>query len=726
MSGEDDYQQLLEKYKLRIKEELGQSVRITPRFESREYQQFKEEIYPKSYSIYEKACNFAEKILKLKASENSEKDLQKNIDLCHLQITPSGVISLSILAPIIYILFGALIFFGIFQMMFFVVFFLFSGLALIFILQKLPLFMGNSWRMKSSNQMVQCVFYLVTYMKHTSNLERAIEFASDHLAPPLSLDMKKVIWDVETQKFSSVKESFDSYLAQWEEWDKEFVESTHLIESSLYETSEERRITLLDKSLDVVLTGTYEKMLRYAHDLKSPMTMLNMLGIILPILGLVILPLVVSFMSGKDSSPLRMMIYISMLYNVSLPIAVYYLGKVVLAKRPTGYGDTDISEQNPELKKYQTVIIPLGKNLEFKVNPLYFSLGILAVFLVIGFSPIILHAINPSLEISLGGEVKVFGYFCPTDTPNCKVSEKLGPYGLGASVLSLVIIAGIGLAIGLYFSLRSKNVYKIREQTKALEDEFASALFQLGNRLGDGLPVEIAFAKVAENMEGTTSGNFFSLIEKNITRLGMGVQEAIFDPKLGALTYFPSKIIESSMKVLIESIKKGPKIAAQALLSMSRYIKEIHSVNERLNDLMADTISSMKAQLSFLTPAISGIVIGITSMITVILTRLSVQLTAFATKGQSTGGFSDMLEIFGMGIPTFYFQLVVGLYIIQIVYILTILSNGIENGADKLGERFALGRNMIRSVLLYCLISGIVMIAFNLFAQQVMKSSLGS
>jgi len=34
-------------------------------------------------------------------------------------------------------------------------------------------------------------------------------------------------------------------------------------------------------------------------------------------------------------------------------------------------------------------------------------------------------------------------------------------------------------------------------------------MFQLGNRLGDGIPAEIAFAKVAETMKGTTSGDFF-------------------------------------------------------------------------------------------------------------------------------------------------------------------------------------------------------------------------
>lgn len=725
MPEDQEYRELLEKYKERIKEELGQEVKVAPKLVSREYQQFKEEIYPKRYSLYEKACNFSERLLKLKVDPKKAEELQENIDLCHLQITPSGVVSFSILAPLVLILIGSLVFFSVFQMMFFVVFFLLAGLALIIPLQKLPIFMGNSWRMKASNQIVQCIFYLVTYMKHTSNLERAIEFASDHLTPPLSLDMKKVLWDIETGNFSSIKESFNAYLEHWIKWDREFVEAAQLVVSSLYESSEERRLAFLDKSLDVVLTGTYEKMLHYAHDLKSPMTMLHMLGIILPILGLVILPLVVSFMAGEGSSPYRMAVYIAMLYNVTLPIMVFYLGKVILSKRPTGYGDSDISEQNPELKKYKNVLIPLGRGWEIRINPLFFSVMIFIVLFLIGFSPLIIHALNPGFEIPLGENFKLLGYVCPPENINCELGEKFGPYGIGASLLSLVAIVGIGLPLGLYFKLRSKNVYKIRQETKELEDEFASALFQLANRLGDGLPAEIAFAKVAQTMEGTTSGNFFSLIEKNITKLGMGIKEAIFDPKVGALVYFPSKVIESSMKVLIESIKKGPKIAAQALLSMSRYIKEIHHVDERLRDLMADTITSMTSQIKFLTPAIAGIVVGITSMITAILTKLAAQLETFTGGEQAGMEAGGMLEIFGIGLPTFYFQLIVGLYVVQIVYILTTLTSGIESGADKLGEKFSLGKNLVRSTVLYCFLAGVVMLLFNLFAQQVMRGALG-
>jgi hypothetical protein len=435
---------------------------------------------------------------------------------------------------------------------------------------------------------------------------------------------------------------------------------------------------------------------------------------------------VVSFLGGEGSSPFVSAIYISVLYNVTLPISVFYLGRVILSKRPAGYGAVDIGEKEG-FRKLKNVALPLSKNFTLWVNPFYFCLMVLAVGMLIGFSPLIMHALGVSdFAFDQNGNLKMLEYVCPPDLgPGCAEDERIGPYGIGSSLLSLVVVLGLGLSFGLFFSLRSKNVIKIREKTKELEEEFSSALFQLGNRLGDGLPAEIAFARVAETMRGTVSGDFFALAEKNITSLGMGLEQSLFDQRVGAVVKFPSNVIEASMKVLVESIRKGPRIAAQALLSMSRYIKEIHRVEERLQDLMADVISSMKAQTKFLTPAIAGIVIGITSMISTILTKLSAQLGAFTTSQQAAGGagggFSDLLTIFGIGIPTFHFQIIVGIYVVQIGYILTVLSNGIENGADKLGERYSLGKNLINSTALYCFIAALVMLLFNFFAGTILQ-----
>jgi len=274
--------------------------------------------------------------------------------------------------------------------------------------------------------------------------------------------------------------------------------------------------------------------------------------------------------------------------------------------------------------------------------------------------------------------------------------------------------------------MRSKDVIKIRERTKVLEQEFAGALFQLGNRLGDGIPAENAFGKVAELMPDTTSGNFFSVVSNNIKRRGMNIKEAIFDEKVGAMSIFPSNLIESAMKVLIESSKKGPRIASQAMINVSEYIKEIHRVDERLNDLMADIIADMKQQISFLTPAIAGIVVGITSMIITILGKLGSNLKNIGGGGASGLGIGGTnLSMFGDSVPAYFFQVIVGLYVVEIVYLLTIVTNGIENGEDKLSERYNLGVNLTKSTLTYVLIAATVTFIFNVVSVALLKGTAG-
>jgi len=708
-------QDLIESYRSQIEKDLGART-YRPKTTSKEYQEFKKEFMPRHLTIYEKLCSLSGNLLKINPSKKNAQTIIDNASIAHLELTPSGVTSFSILAPVLLILFGIFFYFFIFQSTFFIVFFLIVGLSLIIPLGKLPDYIANTWRLKASNQMVLCIFYVATYMRHTSNIENAIKFAADHLAPPLSIDLKKILWDVEMEKYESVKESLDIYLQTWKKWNFEFIESFHLIEGSLYEGSEQRRLNSLDKSLDVILSETYEKMLHYAHNLQSPITMLHMLGIVLPILGLVILPLAVSFMEGIE------WYHLAVLYNIVLPISVYYLGKSILSKRPTGYGQTDISEENPELKKYKNIIIKV-RDAEIILNPIYISIVIGALLLLLGLSPLIMHYLNIT-DIGFGSEdpISVCGrQFCLMGYRESSITgEPIGPYGLGAGILSLSVTMSLGLGLGIYYKLRSKNIIKIRQRAKKLELEFASALFQLGNRLGDGLPAEIAFGKVANIMQGTVSGSFFNLVSRNITRLGMSVKKAIFDPVHGALISFPSNLIESSMKVLVQSIKKGPVIAAQALVNVSRYIKEIHTVNERLRDLMADIISSMNSQIKFLAPAISGIVIGITSMVTGIIGKLGAQLQNITI---GAGDQAGLTSIFGDGIPTYYFQIIVGLYIVQITYILTILVNGIENGSDKLNERHELGNNLINSTLLYCFISLVVMLIFNIVASQILTTT---
>ncbi len=728
---------LKKKYLEKIEKEFGEVQKSqsnkNPRAESAHYLEFKKELLPHHLNIYERLCNWSEKLLKISPSKKNAQAYRDAIEICHLDITSEGAASFSIIIPLIIVLAGA--FFGYIipllfgeKTIFFVVFFLILGLILMLIFSKLPQEFAKRWRLKASSEMVLSIFYVVTYMRHTSNLENALDFAAEHLSGPLALDFKKILWDVETQKFESVKESISFYLESWKAYNSEFVEAMHLVESSLLEPTETRRLQSLDKSLDVILQETYEKMLHYAHNLKSPLTMLHMLGIILPILGLVILPLMVSIMENVK------WYYIATLYNIILPVAVYMLGKEMLTNRPTGYGDVDLSEGSPELRKLKKI-----KFMGFYISPLFICLAIFFIFLIIGLSPVYLHSkeipkggispgdicfnrnwvkYNPALIIN-EKQQPLFCVFEYRQSPS--TGEIVGPFGLVATLLSIFVVLAFGISIGLYYTIKSRKVIELRNSAKKLETEFSSGLFQLGNRMADGLPPEIAMGRVAETMEGTMTGNFFARVSNNITRLGMSVNQAIFNTKTGVIFDFPSAMIASSMKVLVESSKKGPRIAANTMMNISEYIKEIHRVNERLKDLMGDIISSMKSQINFLTPAISAIVVGITSMLTYILGRLNL-LQASGGLGEA-GGIAQLFA--GDGIPPFFFQIIVGIYVVQLVYILTVLGNSIENGEDKLEEEYMLGKNMLRSAVLYSTVTAITILLFSLLAGVILSKGLG-
>lgn len=722
---------------------------------SSEYLQFKQDNQALHMGWYEAACKWCQKNVPIKPDEKQAKNMEADIEACHLQLKPEGVLSFAIIAPMSFIMLAGMLVFVITQNLFLLFLVFILGGVMILPLMNFPSYVAQRQRMLASNQMILGVFYVVTYMRHTSNLERAVDFASQHLQKPLSLDLKKVIWDVETGKFDDIFDSLENYLDKWKGFNDEFVESMHVIVGSLYESSEVKRQELLDKALDLILEETYDKMLHYAHNLQSPITALHMLGIVLPILGLIILPLMVNFLDDVR------WYYLALFYNVFLPIVIYILSKRILSKRPSGYGGVEVDMSNPEVKRLSKPEIKLGKKV-IPVNAKSISITIFILFFCLGFFPIAAHTlgfpdfgygeiIDSDGYARSGAECanqgirfcsleKCYQQFCFLDytvvAPESSTvvdgeelpvgARELGPYGIGATLLGLFIPLAFAASLGIYYQFRTNKLKKLRDETQKLEQEFTGALFQLGNRLGDGLPPELAFSKVAEVMPKSKSGDFFTLISQNIRRLGLSVDQAIFDEKIGALVYYPSSLIASSMKILTQSAKKGPAVASNAIANVARYVREMNRVNERLTDLMAEVISSMKSQISFLTPVIAGIVIGITSMITGILRQLKDKLGGedglVGSEAGALGGTSQILDMFGDGIPTFYFQIIVGIYVVQVVYLLTLLVNSIQNGVDPINEQYLLGKNLLKSVGLYIVISFIIIIIFNAISSVILAT----
>ncbi|MCH7567867.1 MAG: hypothetical protein IIA87_00425 [Nanoarchaeota archaeon] len=689
--------EILRKYSKKIETEMRSSS-ADQRY-SREYITFKQEMLPEM-SRYRRWAQTLGNLVKIKISKKEKEKVQKYLDIAHLEVTPSQALTLAVFSLLL-IFFGIILITmaiylvtGTIQLLFAFLGIL-ASLFVFYYIYTMPRRLANSWRLKASSQMVPAILYLVVYMKHTSNLERAIDFASQHLPTPLSLDFKKVFYDVEVGKFSSIKQSLDNYLETWRDYAPEFIESFHLIESSLYEPSETRRVQILEKALQVILDGVYEKMLRYSREIRSPLTNLYMLGIILPTLGLALLPLASTLLGG-----LIQWHHIFIFFNLIIPFLVFYMTSEVLLKRPGGYGETSILELNPQYYKFKSR------------KPWFVAFSIALPLLILGFLPFIFQIdfiTGPlglqsdytfsELGLPFFQDLKIF------DFKQLQNGDVVGPFGIIAILLSLFIPLSIALFFSITYKMKTRDLIKARNKTIELESEFTNSLFQLGNRLGDGTPAEIAFSKIAQLTQGQRTQTFFSLVSQNIQQRGMSLEKAIFHPRRGAIIYYPSALIATSMRILVESVKKGLQIAARSLMSISEYVKNIQKINERLRDLLAEVVSDMKSNMVFLAPLLAGIVVGLSAMITMILNRLQ-GLTTAGLGGQELAGFgsiANITNIFNITemIPPYFIQVSIGIYIVEIIFILTATLVTVDAGKDKLREKYELSRNLKRGILLY-------------------------
>ena len=217
---------------------------------TKDYETFRNEAVSLQNTFYERACKFAGSLINVEESDKEKKKkVTDAINLIQIDITPNQSYSLAIVTMASLILLG--FFIGLITFLFgnpqllVATIFIFGGVGLLFPLRNYPIQLAQKHRLQASNQMVLCILYIVIYMRHTSNLEHAIKFAGEHIGNPLALDLRKVFWDVETKRFPNIHESLESYLVQWKDYNLEFIESIHLIESSLLETDNKRRIELL-------------------------------------------------------------------------------------------------------------------------------------------------------------------------------------------------------------------------------------------------------------------------------------------------------------------------------------------------------------------------------------------------------------------------------------------------------------------------------------------------
>jgi len=654
---------------------------------SKTYTQYKkEEKEQKKINWYEASAKIAQKIFRCSAPRGEKKeDLDQAIEFIGYNVRVEETISLTYLATILSLPVAFIPIFltsiGLPVAKIIIILFLFLPLIVYFYFDNFIKRKAKILRIKAGSDLVIAVLYLIIYMKTTPNLEGAIRFASKNMIGKIPNDFKLLLWKVEIGKYSTVYDALNDYLDVWYGYNQDFIESIHLIRESMLETNPYRREMLLDKSVSVILEGTQENMKKYARNLSMPIAMLHGLGIILPVLAMLMFPLMAIFMGDIVNN---MVFYMFIGYDILLPLFIFLLMKNIMETRPITHTTVDISE-HPDYTKSKSIVVKIfDKKIKIPIIPIViFSFLFLAL---------------PGISFMFQTD---FFYTHPV------LGGRLEP-SFFSMLMSVSLIIATTFAGVLYYYLSSFQKIHLTKEIDAVEREFEDALFALGNRMSGGVPIEVAIVNAQKDTHKLNITKLFLRILQNINQFSMDFTKALFDTTKGAMLYYPSRLIKTIMKVVSSAVEKSTRSASLSTLTIATYLHSLKKTQEVIDELMSPTISSLKFQSYLLIPMISGVIVCVSKLMMTITFVLTKQMEKISeATAVSEAGFSS----FEMGgiispnpVPPEMLQLIVGLYLIEMLILMAKFTVRIDTGTDEIKEDALCWHYLLFGVAMYLIV----------------------
>ena len=662
------------------KELYDKDERVREELKSLEYKIFKEKNPPLFSKIVAFGADTIGKVIKFSLKKEDEKKMNTLLYLLGYDFDAKQLYGFSIFTLVVGFIIGlALLLFGL-ALPGLVLIVL--GIASFFGIQRLPKQQLSIRLSKSSSDLVTMILYLVIFMRQTPNLEGAVQFASDNLTSYLAFDLKKLIWDTAARKYTNIKEALDDYSQRWSKASPAFTDALFLVESSVSQETEEGRLDLLDQASQRVLDGTYESMTKYAASLKEPLNTIYMLGMVLPVLGLVLAPMLMAFVAVPDFGLL-----LALMYDIGLPLLVYFMLRNKLLTRPSGFGAPDL--------RVVPGLPPVG----------YF-------FLKSGKKKIKVNAIIPAVAVFILFLVPVFFLY-----PYMLV------FGADQIYISMFITAGLGFGVFAYVKLSVFQLKDAEDELNSIESSYGTALSQMGSVLSQGYPPESTIIKVSEIMHNTPVAEFFQITVNNIRKLGMSIKDAFFDKNTGSVRFFPSPMIVASTKVFVESSEKSVRNAAAATTYIAKHLSNLKHIEGQVKSLLEEVTSGMRVEVGLLSPIMAGIVVGLTTLIGTVLTSLSGSLSSLqssASSGSSAGGVGSVIpfafslfNLSGGEIPLYTFQIIIGIYLITLSVIIGYAISMIYQPGDRVLMRETIASVLSAAMILYVVITFIVTLVFS-------------
>lgn len=546
-------------------------------------------------------------------------------------------------------------------------------LAALQFLSEYPKSRARHMKVHSLGDIPEVLSYIVMYLKLVPTMEDGLRFAARESNTSLGKDLRKLIWDLEVRVYHSVDDAVTAFADMWGKWSDYLKRALHLVRSAVRENTEDARNMTLNRSLTLVMEGTKSSMTAFAQRLQQPTLVIYSIGVMIPLA-------LIAMMPAASLVGLRLsLIHIFLLYDILLPLVLFAYIRKVLLSRPATFNPPSIPDDHPDVEG-----IDKRRNLV--------TAGAIGTAITL---PGVVFMLLP--VFSFEGTVLSF------------LAKPASEGGLNQYFpVTLFILWGMAAAVGLYCLGTYRPYKKIRDDIKTMEREFSDSLYVIGKRITEGKPAEDAFQYASQTLRGSEMGSMFARTAFNLTALRTNLREALFDEEYGSLRHVYSDRIRAVMRLFIEGVQKSHQAAGNAIVKIAEHLKQLQDVEKGIRQSLGTLTSTLKSTATIFAPMIAGVTLGITKLISIVLNNMDL---SGVPEDTALGGLSGLSGV-SFDVRPEYFVLVIGIYVIELIFLLIRFANGIDEGDDKIEYMYGLGQALPTAVAFFSLVTILAMALF--------------
>ncbi len=457
-----------------------------------------------------------------------------------------------------------------------------------------PEALARRMRVASLGAAPEAVNYMAMSMRVVPALDRAVQFAADHVEEPLASRLRKVVWSVHLRSPAGLEAAFLRFAAEWGEWQEDVKRALFALGSASVERTEAGLDRTLEKARQIAFEGTKARIMEYAASLRSPTTVLFALGVMLPVIIGAMLPLMSlggltpSIGGGSRPAPgTDLTVPAILAMDVLFPVGAFAYAYRILGARPGTGSSIDIDP--PVSRRYFIVAMSLG----------------LAAILAFAF------ATGP-LAIFIG--------------------------------LWLVVAAALAYLVPGLRALERR-----RRTIAKLEAEFPDALFILGSRIAEGVPAERALQMTADATRGSEVSALLGRILRALQTSREGLEEVLFSRE-GVLRDVSSRAIHAAFRMVVEVSRKDPATAGKTIVETSAYLRDLRQMDREIHRDLSSVVDAMQTTGAFFAP----IVLGVTCALYGLLTRAFSRIVVLGLSPATFLGVVGVYLILAVAVITYF------------------------------------------------------------------------